>query len=60
MNLISINQLSEKLSIKVKTIYDWTHKGEIPYIKVGRLLRFDSAEIDKWLNGRKHPRPGRN
>jgi excisionase family DNA binding protein len=60
MKLLNIQQLSDLLNIKIKTIYDWTHKGEIPFIKVGRLLRFNNDDIEKWLRERKHPRPGRN
>lgn len=53
MKLIDINQLSEIIAIKKKTIYDWTHKGLIPYKKLGRLLRFDLSTIERWLNSKK-------
>lgn len=50
---MDINQLSEWLKVKKQTIYDWTHKGLIPHLKLGRLLRFDSKEIERWLKSRK-------
>jgi len=53
MQLMTINQLSEVINVKKKTLYDWAHKGQIPYIKLGRLLRFDLAEIETWLKRRK-------
>ena len=56
MQLLDITQLCEKIRVKKKTIYDWTHKGSIPYIKLGRLLRFDPDDIDRWLKKRKHPK----
>lgn len=51
MKLLTIEQLSELISVKKKTIYDWTHRGAIPCVKVGRLLRFDPGEIERWLKG---------
>lgn len=49
MRLLNITQLSEVINVKKKTIYDWTHKKQIPYIKMGRLLRFDLDDIEKWI-----------
>ena len=60
MKLLDISQLSEIINIKKKTIYDWTHKGLIPYIKVGRLLRFDLNDIERWLKSNKHTKVSRN
>lgn len=53
MKLIDIKALSELLSVKPKTIYDWVHRNEIPYYKIGHLVRFEYKEIQDWLNVRK-------
>jgi len=47
-----IDQLAQKINVKPKTIYDWVHRRQIPYLKLGRLLRFDPIEIDKWIKKR--------
>lgn len=60
MKLLDISQLSEIINIKKKTIYDWTHKGLIPYVKVGRLLRFDINDIERWLKRNSHSKSMRN
>lgn len=60
MRLLDITQLSEAINIKKKTIYDWTHKGMIPYVKVGRLVRFDLNDIERWLKAKKRNRISRN
>lgn len=52
MKLIDIQTLSTLLSIKPKTIYDWVHKNQIPYVKIGRLVRFDENEIKRWLGSK--------
>ena len=51
MKLLNVDQLSDILNVNKKTIYDWTHKGLIPYIKLGHLLRFDPEAIAKWVKG---------
>lgn len=45
--------------ISKQTVFGYTHRGEIPYHKVGKNLRFKREEIDKWLEeycsrGRSH------
>lgn len=51
--LIDINTLAEKLSVKPMTIYGWIHEGVIPHFKLGRLVRFDEEVIEEWLKVRK-------
>ncbi|PKK82573.1 MAG: hypothetical protein CVT49_12880 [candidate division Zixibacteria bacterium HGW-Zixibacteria-1] len=50
--------MAEYLGVKVSTIYQWTHIGFIPHMKLGRLVRFKENDVLKWLeskndNGRK-------
>jgi excisionase family DNA binding protein len=49
VKLLDVSQLSEVINVKKKTIYDWTHKKQIPHVKMGRLLRFDLDDIEKWI-----------
>lgn len=39
----------------MKTVYGWTSRREIPFIKLGRLLRFDREVIEAWLAAKKVP-----
>ena len=50
---IGVKELSEYLSIPVGTLYVWVCYKRIPYTKMGKLLRFDLQEIDKWAEERK-------
>ena len=48
--LLSVNEVAEYLGITVNTVYGWVHIKKIPYIKMGRLLKFDQAKIDEWID----------
>jgi excisionase family DNA binding protein len=46
-HLIDINALSERLNIAKGTLYNWVYLRRIPFVKLGRALRFDTEEIDR-------------
>lgn len=48
--LLTARQVSELLEVKISTVYDWVHRGVIPYVKLGRLLRFKKTEIFRWVD----------
>lgn len=47
--LLTARQVSELLEVKVSTVYDWISRGRIPYVKVGRLVRFKKTDIFRWI-----------
>lgn len=51
---MNIHELSEFLGVCVNTIYSWGSQRKIPFVKVGRLLRFDRQKIEAWLSEREH------
>jgi excisionase family DNA binding protein len=50
--LLTPQQMAGKLGVAVSTIYQWTHTGFIPHVKLGRLVRFRESDVEKWLNNR--------
>ena len=46
---VSIDEISEHLGVKKDTIYKWVAKKKMPAHKVGRLLKFQIKEVDKWV-----------
>lgn len=48
--LLKIDELAQMLKVARPTLYGMVHARRIPYVKVGRLLRFDTKEIDLWLH----------
>lgn len=51
--LMNINDLSGYLQIPICSIYGMVERKEIPYIKIGRLIRFKMSEIGSWLESKK-------
>jgi len=47
--LINVRELSEYLDLKVSTIYCMVSQRRIPFVKVGRLTKFDLQKIDDWI-----------
>ena len=43
--LVNVDELSELLSVAKGTLYQWVYLRRIPFIKVGRCLRFDAEEV---------------
>ena len=51
-NLLSIEELAEKLKVKKSWIYAQTKesgKGSFPKIKIGKYLRFDETAVSDWI-----------
>jgi len=47
--LVGVDELARELGISRHTVYSWVSQRRIPFLKVGRLLRFDIHLIDAWL-----------
>lgn len=52
--LFTIESLANFLNVSPATIRDWVYKRQIPFKKLGRLIRFHPLDIQKWLNERSH------
>ncbi len=44
-NLITANQIAERLGIQTQTVYLWVRQKRIPFYRVGRLIKFDEQEV---------------
>lgn len=47
--LLNINELSEYIGLSTSTIYSWVSQRRIPYVKCGRLTKFDLERINDWI-----------
>lgn len=46
---LDVRSIAHYLCLSEDTIRAWVKKGEIPFSKLGRAVRFDLPEIDEWL-----------
>jgi len=50
--LMTPHEMAGYLGVKVSTIYQWTHIGFIPHMKLGRFVRFKESDVLKWLESK--------
>ncbi len=53
--LIDIEAVAERLGVQVRHVRRLVYERRIPYLKWGHLLRFDPAEIERWLETSRRP-----
>jgi excisionase family DNA binding protein len=56
--LLTIDQLAEQLGITTRHVRRLIAERRVPYLKVGKLIRFDPADIAAWLDEARVRRPG--
>lgn len=47
--LMNVEELSNYLNVNISWIYERTSKKKLPFIKVGKYVRFNKDQIDQWL-----------
>jgi excisionase family DNA binding protein len=52
-NLLTVKKIAEKLSIKPSTVYQWAHARFMPHLQIGKCIRFNEQDIEKWVEKRK-------
>jgi excisionase family DNA binding protein len=50
--LLDTKEASEFLGISKNTLYEWVLQRKIPYLKVGRLVKFRQEDLEAWLKKR--------
>ena len=50
---LGIDDFSDYLGVPKGTLYVWVCQKKIPYLKVGKLVKFDLREIENWLKDKR-------
>ena len=53
--IFDIKDLCKYLNVSEKWVYERTRFNEIPFFKIGNILRFRKRDIDKWIESYKVP-----
>jgi excisionase family DNA binding protein len=51
---LTVADIAERLKVPVSWVYGRTRRRgaeRIPHVKLGKYLRFQPSEVEKWLNG---------
>ncbi len=52
--LMNAQELAEYIGTTYLNVYQMVSKGGIPFVKIGRSVRFDLHDIDPWIEQQKH------
>jgi len=55
--LLAVRQAAQFLLVAESTLYGWVWQRKIPFIKVGRRVRFDLLDLERFLDANRY-RPG--
>ena len=47
--LLDIQEVSQLIGISISTLYKMTSQRRIPFVKIGRLIKFDRKKILEWI-----------
>jgi excisionase family DNA binding protein len=55
--LLTVDEVAERLQVPRTWVYKRAAAGKIPCLKIGRYVRFNSAELHRWLMAQRHDAP---
>jgi excisionase family DNA binding protein len=53
--LLSASEIAAILKIPAKKVYDLLREEGLPCYRIGRRVRYDPGEFERWLSTRKGP-----
>jgi excisionase family DNA binding protein len=57
--LLTPKQTALALAMSPRTLWGLTANGEIPHLKIGRLVRYSVEELQRWIKTRRKGEPAR-
>lgn len=50
IRLLTVREAAQYLAISPSTLYGWVWQRRIPFVKVGRAVRFDIVELNDFID----------
>jgi excisionase family DNA binding protein len=47
--LMTMQEVAQYLQCSLSTVRRWVGRGVLPHYRMGRMIRFRRAELDRWL-----------
>lgn len=47
---MTAKQVGELIEVRPSTVYHWVRAGMIPYVKLGKCVRFKKSELFRWID----------
>lgn len=51
--LLTVQEAAKFLSLSVSTLYGWVWQHRIPFVKIGRAVRFDPHDLEVFVEANK-------
>ena len=51
--LVDIEAVAQALGISMRQVRRFVADGQMPFVRVGHLIRFDPDELNDWINARR-------
>jgi excisionase family DNA binding protein len=52
--ILTVDDICQRLNLKKGSVYNLTHTRQIPFIKRGGRIYFDTIEFDEWFRSGRH------
>lgn len=49
IRLLTVRDAAKFLAVSVSTVYGWAWQRKLPFVKVGRALRFDRTDLEDFI-----------
>jgi excisionase family DNA binding protein len=51
--IIRPDELAKCLKVSNAAVYQWVARGTIPYLRIGKIIRFNPEDIGEWLKAKR-------
>lgn len=45
-------EAAKSLGVSERSLWEWTHRGDVPYVRIGRTILYPVDALREWLNRR--------
>lgn len=55
VGLLDVDALAERLGVTPRFVRRLVHERRVPFLKIGKFVRFDPHEIEAWIDDARRP-----